>query len=196
MDKEKIINSKLPLDAQIEAVLFWKGEPVSGKKLAHILNVSTEEVADGILELEKKLEKRGLTLVYKDDEIMLGTSELVSGLIEELTREEYSRDLGKAGAETLSIVLYKGPITRREIDYIRGVNSTFILRNLMVRGLVEKIPHEKDLRMFLYRPTFELLAHLGVKKIEDLPEYNDVRLELEKLAGNEEKEEPVATTDA
>ena len=66
----------------------------------------------------------------------------------------------------------------------------------MVRGLVEKIPHEKDLRMFLYRPTFELLAHLGVKKIEDLPEYNDVRLELEKLAGNEEKEEPVATTDA
>ena len=87
MDKEKIINSKLPLDAQIEAVLFWKGEPVSGKKLAHILNVSTEEVADGILELEKKLEKRGLTLVYKDDEIMLGTSELVSGLIEELTRE-------------------------------------------------------------------------------------------------------------
>ena len=196
MDKEKIINSKLPLDAQIEAVLFWKGEPVSGKKLAHILNVSTEEVADGILELEKKLEKRGLTLVYKDDEIMLGTSELVSGLIEELTREEYSRDLGKAGAETLSIVLYKGPITRREIDYIRGVNSTFILRNLMVRGLVEKIPHEKDLRMFLYRPTFELLAHLGVKKIEDLPEYNEVRLELEKLAGNEEKEEPVATTDA
>src|SRR3989344_1685062 len=129
--KEKIINSKLPLDAQIEAVLFWKGEPVSGKKLAHILNVSTEEVADGILELEKKLEKRGLTLVYKDDEIMLGTSELVSGLIEELTREEYSRDHGKAGAEKLYIVLYKGPITRREIDYIRGVNSTFILRNLM-----------------------------------------------------------------
>jgi segregation and condensation protein B len=87
--------------------------------------------------------------------------------------------------ETISIIAYKGPVSRAEIDYIRGVQSNFILRNLQIRGLVEKITNEKDHRSFLYRPTFELLQFLGVSRIEDLPEYDKVKAEFEQnLADN------------
>ncbi len=173
------------LDQKIEAILFFRGESVSVKKLASTLQISLDETKVGLETLSKRLQNGALTIVTKDDEVMLATRAEASSIIEGLVKEELSRDLGKAGLETLSIVLYKGPIARREIDYIRGVNSQFILRNLQVRGLVEKITDEKDERRFLYRPTFELLQMLGVSNIKDLPEYNKVQEELAALVKNE-----------
>jgi segregation and condensation protein B len=82
-----------------------------------------------------------------------------------------SKEIGKAGLETLAIILYNGPISRREVDYIRGVNSTFILRNLCVRGLVEREPDLKDQRILRYKSSLSLLAHLGIKSVEELPEF-------------------------
>ena len=170
---------ELSLDNQIEAVLFWKGEPQSIKKLAASLGKKEEEIKVALEVLKEKIKDRGVELVFKDDEVMLGTASRLSHIIERLTKEELVRDLGKAGLETISIVAYKGPISRAEIDYIRGVQSTFILRNLQIRGLVERIDNEKDHRSFLYRPTFELLQFLGVSKIEDLPEYEKVKAEFD-----------------
>ncbi|MSR71113.1 MAG: SMC-Scp complex subunit ScpB [Candidatus Taylorbacteria bacterium] len=169
----------MTLDAQLEAILFWKGESISIKKLAEILNKEQKEISEALSLLEVKLKDRGLTLIYKDGEVMLGTAPEASRLIEVLIKEEITKDLGKAGLETLSIILYQGPVTRGEIDYIRGVNSNFIIRNLLVRGLIERIVSEKDSRSFKYRPTFELLQYLGVSKAEDLPEYTKVRAEIE-----------------
>jgi segregation and condensation protein B len=143
------------------------------------IKVSESDIKTGLLELENTLKGRGLTLVQTDTEVMLGTSKELSPLIEQLTKEELSRDLGKAGLETLSIVLYQGPISRADIDYIRGVNSQFILRNLLIRGLVERIDNPKDARSFLYKTTLDLLAHIGVSKVEELPEYNKVRSDIE-----------------
>ena len=77
-----------------------------------------------------------------------------------------SSEIGKAGLETLAIVLYNGPVSRREIDYIRGVNSSFILRNLCVRGLVEREADSKDQKIFKYRSSLNLLAHLGIKRLK------------------------------
>ncbi len=171
--------NELELDSQIEAILFWKGEPQTIKKLAASLGKKEEEIKAGLEVLKEKIQNRGVELIFKDDEIMLGTSSKISHIIERLTKEELVKDLGKAGLETISIIAYKGPITRAEIDYIRGVQSNFILRNLQIRGLVEKITDEKDQRRFLYRPTFELLSFLGVSKIEDLPEYEKVKAEFE-----------------
>jgi segregation and condensation protein B len=169
---------ELELSAQIEAILFWKGEPQSIKKLAEILSKSEAEIKAGLEVLKEKITERGVELVFKDNEVMLGTSAKISALIEKLTKDELVKDLGKAGLETLSIIAYKGPISRAEIDYIRGVQSNFILRNLQIRGLIEKVTDEKDQRRFLYRPTFELLTFMGVSKIEDLPEYEKVKNEL------------------
>ena len=168
---------ELTLDSQIEALLFWKGEPQSIKKIAASLGKKEEEIIASLDILKEKIKNRGVELIYKDNEVTLGTASKLSHIIERLTREELVRDLGKAGLETISIIAYKGPITRAEIDYIRGVQSNFILRNLQIRGLVEKITNEQDHRSFLYRPTFELLAYLGVSKIEDLPEYAKVKAE-------------------
>ncbi len=189
------INPSTSLSAKLEAILFWKAEPVSLKKLAQLLStektaiekadgasavkITEEQVKTALAELEKSLQGRGLTLVQTDTEVMLGTANELSPLIEQLTKEELSRDLGKAGLETLSIILYQGPISRADIDYIRGVNSQFILRNLLIRGLAERIDNPKDARSYLYKTTLDLLAHLGVSKIEELPEYEKVRADIE-----------------
>ena len=169
----------MDISCKIEALLFWKAEPVAIKKLAEILKVDLPTLKIGLDKLVQDLSGRGLSLIQTDDEVMLGTNKDLSSLIEEVTKEEISRDLGKAGIETLSIILYQGPISRADIDYIRGVNSQFILRNLLVRGLVERVDNAKDARIFLYKPTLSLLSHLGVNKIEDLPEYKEIRLEIE-----------------
>ena len=137
--------------------------------------------------LDESLKNRGITLVRKDDEVMLGTSAEMSALIEKLTKEELMKDLGKAGLETLSIILYKGPVKRSEIDYIRGVNSAFIIRNLLVRGLVERVNDPKDQRGYLYRPTFDFMAFLGVSKIK-ISEYGAVGEELLRFAASAEEQ--------
>ena len=166
------------LEQKIEAILFFKGEPVSLKKLQDILKVSKEEISEAILNLKKNIENRGVVLIENGDEITLGTAPNLSTLIEDLQKEELNRDLSKASLETLSIVLYKNGVTRAEIDYIRGVNSSFTLRALSVRGLVEKTTDTKDSRRFIYKPSFELLSYMGVKSIEELPDYAEVNFSL------------------
>ncbi len=178
----------MPLDAQIESILFWKGEPVSINKIATILSKTDDEIKAELEILSIKLNNRGIQLVFKEDEVMLGTHKDMSDIITKLTKEELIRDLGKAGLETLSIILYRGPVSRRDIDYIRGVNSNFILRNLLVRGLVEKVQAPNDQRSFLYKPTFDLLTHLGISKIEDLPEFVDIRKQVEQHEKAHEEE--------
>ena len=158
-------------------------------KLASIFEVDEDAVQNALQELDAKLtdSRRGIVLVRKDDEVTLGTAPEAGELVEKITKEELSKDLGKAALETLTIVLYKGPISKPEVDYIRGVNSGFILRNLLVRGLVERIPSPKSERSFLYRPSFDLLSHLGISRIEDLPEYDTFYEKIE--AALEESEE-------
>lgn len=187
------------LEKKLEAVLFWYGEPVSIKKLAKIFEKSEEEISASLKILETNLSGRGIVLIFREDEVTLGTSKDLSGIIEKLTKDELVRDLGRAGLETLSIIIYQGPITRAEIDYIRGVQSNFILRNLMIRGLIEKIPNPKDQRSFLYKPTFELLSFMGIAKIEDIPSYNEARAEIESYKNTQislDQEEKVEVSEA
>jgi len=169
----------MELDSYIEAILFFKAEPVLISELAKMLNKTEKEIQNALLVLNRKLENRGIVMVNKDDEVILETAPEAGTLIEGLIKEELSKDLGKAGLETLAIVLYHSPIARTEIDYIRGVNSNFILRNLLVRGLVERITNPSNQRSFLYKPSFELLAFMGVKSVEELPEYDIVKEKLD-----------------
>lgn len=170
---------KLTLESRIEALLFWKAEPMSHRKLAEILNVSLDEVKKAVTNLHTQLTGRGVAIVENGDEVTMGTNKEISPLIEALTKEELMKDLGKAGLETLSIILYQAPISRAEIDYVRGVNSQFIIRNLLVRGLIEKVDNPKDQRIFLYKPTLDLLSHLGISKVTDIPDYEKVRIDIE-----------------
>lgn len=170
----------LDISAKIEAILFYKAEPVSRKQLLEMLNISAREIDEGILQLADRLKNNGgsVRLMEHAESVMLASAPEAGPLIEGIIKEELSRDLGKAAGETLAIVLYLGPIVRSRIDWIRGVNSTFILRNLMIRGLVERIPNPSDERSFLYRPTFDLLGHLGAARVEDIPDYEKIRAEI------------------
>lgn len=177
----------MELSQKIEALLFFKGEPVTVKFLAGSLDVSEENIVGALGILEESLSGRGVVLMKNSDEYMLGTAPLMSDLIEKLVKEELNRDLGKAGLEALTIVLYRGPVSRTEINYIRGVNSNYILRNLLIRGLIEKV--DQGGRSTVYRPTFELLSYMGVSKVEDLPEYEEAAKAVEQLhAANAEDE--------
>lgn len=176
----------MELESKIEGLLFYKGEEITINKLSQLLKVTESEVKESIEKLKQSLSSRGLVIVEKDDSILLGISRELSPLIESIRKEEITHDLSKASLETLSIVLYRNGVARSEIDYIRGVNSSFILRNLLVRGLIEKIIDPKDSRRVLYRPTFETLSYMGVGSISELPNYENIKNELEKTINQNE----------
>ncbi|MES2470655.1 MAG: SMC-Scp complex subunit ScpB [Patescibacteria group bacterium] len=178
----------MTLEAQLEAILFWYAEPVAIKDLVKSLEKTEEEITAALAALESQLSERGISLLQHGGEVSLRTSPKASSLIEKLTKEELSKDLGKAGLETLSVILYQGPISRSEIDYIRGTNSQYIIRNLLIRGLIKKTEDPKDERRMLYEPTLDLLSHLGISSIKDLPERERIQKEIEgyKQAANTE----------
>ena len=176
------------LTQKIEAILFFKGEPISLKKLGEILKVSSDEITEAVIELNNTLKDRGIVLLEKEGEITLGTNPETSEIIEKLQKEELNKELSKASLETLSIVLYKNGVTRAEVDYIRGVNTSFTLRMLSIRGLIEKTVDSKDTRRYIYKPTFELLSFMGVKNVEELPEYRETNQNLTQVSNQMEEE--------
>lgn len=176
----------MELESKIEGLLFYKGEDVQVKKLAELLKVDESAIEEGLKKLEQSLTARGLVLVRKEDRVVLGISGELSPIIESIRKDEISKELSKASLDTLSIILYKNGVSRSDIDYIRGVNSSFILRNLLIRGLIEKIVDEKDSRRVIYKPTFDTLAYMGISSIEQLPNYNEVRNQLQEIFKQEQ----------
>jgi segregation and condensation protein B len=180
------------LKATIEALLFFKGDTLGLKEISNSLKADIEQVREALKELQNDLSNRGIRVVLTENEAMLGTAPELSSLFETLRKEELQKELSKASLETLSIILYKDLATRTEINFIRGVNSSFILRNLEVRGLIEKTSDKNDLRASAYKPTAELLAYLGVSKREDLPEFESVKdTILKKLLNQNEENENI-----
>ncbi len=177
----------MELESKIEGLLFYKGEEMSSAKIADALKVSEPEVIEAIGRLEQNLTQRGLVLIKKENSIMLGVAPELAPIIESIRKEELVKDLSKASLDTLSIILYKNGVSRSEIDYIRGVNSSFIIRNLLVRGLIEKVIDEKDTRRNLYRPSFDALSYMGVTSVENLPNFENVRNELDNVLKQEDK---------
>ncbi|MFA7285331.1 MAG: SMC-Scp complex subunit ScpB [Candidatus Paceibacterota bacterium] len=177
------------LETKIEALLFFKAEPVSLKKLEDLLKVSKTEILEALESLKNNLSNRGIVLMEKDEEYTIAVSPVYSDMIEEIQKEELNRDLSKASLETLSIILYKNGASRSEIDFIRGVNSSFTLRALLVRGLVEKVVSNEDNRKYVYKPTFDLLSFMGVSNISELPGWEELNSMIEKtiIENNEEE---------
>ncbi|MBI2096640.1 MAG: SMC-Scp complex subunit ScpB [Candidatus Sungbacteria bacterium] len=159
------------LKSKIEAILFMSGEPVGAARFAKILGVKIGAVESALEELKSDYAGRGIRLIRHNDAWQLGTAPEASDAIESLVKSEFSDELSKAALEVLSIIAYKGPLTRTEIEYIRGVNSSFILRSLLLRGLIERMENPKDARSYLYRVSVDFIKHLGLENIGELPEW-------------------------
>jgi len=177
----------MTIENQIENLLFWKNETVTLGWLSKTLGKTEEEIASAISSLAQSLEGRGLILQQNGNEVVLKTHPEASTLIETLSKEELVKELTPSSLETLSIIIYRGPLAKKEIDYIRGVNSGFILRNLLIRGLIQK-EEAKEGRSILYKPTLDLLSLLGISKLEDLEEYQSVKKEIEDFKNKAEEE--------
>lgn len=167
----------IELESKIEGLLFYKNEEISFSKLAEILSTDIEEIKQAVEKLEQSLSNRGIVLIKNGDSVLLGVHNELSSLVESIRKGEVNKALSKAALETLSIVMYKSGISRSEIDYIRGVNSSFILRNLLVRGLIERNTDENKKNG--YKPSFDALAFMGVTSIEKLPNYESIREQLQ-----------------
>jgi segregation and condensation protein B len=164
---------------KIEAYLFFQGEPVTVKNLTKVLDIDKENIERALDILNKKNETdSGIVLIRYDDMITLSTHQDVSVFIEKMIKDDLQKELGKSALETLAIILYQGPVRRADIDYVRGVNSQFILRNLLIRGLITRVDDPSDERTFLYRPSLELMAFLGITDIKQLPDFDDVIVKL------------------
>ncbi|MDP3052375.1 MAG: SMC-Scp complex subunit ScpB [bacterium] len=175
------------LTAALESLLFIHGEPIDLKKIAELLEIKKEDLEEVIGVFENKLKtdnSRGLALNRIGDQVQLATKPDFQKLGEKIIKEEIKENLTPAALETLSIVAYNGPMARSMVDYLRGVNSGYILRNLLVRGLVERHPDPERPYVFLYNVSFDFLKHLGLSKQEDLPEYSKYKEVLKNITGN------------
>lgn len=167
----------------LEAVLFSHGGPLTLNKLAKVFSLPENEVEEILEDLGRGLEEnqRGTRLLRSGEEFLLGSAPEASHFVEKLFREEFGEELTPASLETLAIIAYRGPIARAEIDYIRGVNSSYILRSLLIRGLVSRSQDVSRPQIFLYRPSFDLLKLLGATSQKDLPDYEDLSKKLGEL---------------
>ena len=184
----------LSLADRIEALLFTEGGALTYKKLTQQLGCTDEELKLGIAELRQKRADTGISLVATDTEVALTIAPAAAETIEKAFEREVGKEIGDAGLEVLAIVLYRGPSTRSQIDYIRGVNTSSTIRALAARGLLERIPNPSDAREYLYRPTTELIAYLGVTEATKLPDY--VKITSELAAFEAQQKSPFDTTHA
>lgn len=169
----------MKLKSVIESLLFISGEPIRTPRLAKICNIPKNDIEAAIQELEQdyEQEKRGLMIISKEDSIQLATRPENQEFVNQMVSGELGAELSRSALETLSIVAYRGPIPRVQIEAIRGVNCSYVLRSLLLRGLVDR-KEVADIRGYLYEISFSFLKNLGIGNVKDLPEW-------EKLSKNE-----------
>lgn len=157
---------------KLESILLFKGQPVSYKELAKLIEIDESEIKKQVEELSDEYKEKGNHIIFNDHECELVTSPESAELISKLQKQEVDTELSNAALETLSIILYMGPIARSMIDFVRGVNSQFTIRNLLIRGLIEKDPKEKTPK---YIVTLDTIKFLGLNKMQELPNYKEVK---------------------
>lgn len=180
--------------AALEALLFASGEPFEKKQLAKLLGISSEKLTIALSALEDSLKGHGLTLIETETDVELRTAPEASDIIKKLRENELARDLGKGSLETLAVVAYQHGVSRGEIDWVRGVNSSASLRTLLMRGLIEGREDPQDKRRVRYVLTTEALAHLGITRIQDLPRAAELQVATQEII--EEKNVPVPESPA
>lgn len=164
------------LNNLIEALLFTAGKPLRAKELAKILEIDEAAIKHALDDLAEKKKDAGVVLLDNNGEYQLTTNSQYSTQVKNFLNAELREKLTDATVEVLAIIAYRQPISKAEIEAIRGVNSQYSLRNLLMRGLIEKTVNPADARSFLYQTTTEFLMHLGLVSVQDLPEF-------EKLVG-------------
>jgi len=160
----------LSLNALVEAILFVSPEPITAAQISSLLELTPREVKNALEELESHYQGRGIRLQYHKKKIQITSAPEAAPILENMLELETTSTLSQAALETLSIVAYQQPITRPQIDSIRGVNSDGVLRTLLNKGLIDDVGRaEGPGRPILYSTTTEFLKYFGLSSYEELP---------------------------
>ena len=185
-DPGKGENGILSVMAQVESLLFVADCPVSVGRLAQALEVTHGQIERALSDLEGTYRGRGLRLQRSGSMVQLATASQAAACVERFLGLEVRKHLSKAALETLAIVAYRQPITRPEIEAVRGVGSDSVLRTLLSAGLVDELGRAPTVgRPVLYGTTFEFLQHFGLRGLNELPPLEDEAI-AEGLAASDE----------
>ena len=160
---------------KIEALLFLKTKPVKLKTMARALDAKLEEVSKAVDALAQKrnTSDSGIHLVVSDEGVVLVSNPELAEMLADQTKEDLQAELTRPQLETLTIIAYRGPVTKAEIEQIRGVNCSVILRNLLMRGLIDE--REDDVKLLpVYTLTADMLRHLGIHSVQELPDFEQL----------------------
>ncbi|MCH8049119.1 SMC-Scp complex subunit ScpB [Patescibacteria group bacterium] len=163
------------LAAKIESILFLSARPVSFRKLAKLLQVKESDIKSAVEDLAQRhnTPDSGIHLVVSEAAVEFGSNPDHTDLLATLSKEEIESELTRPQLETLTIIAYRGPITRPEIEHIRGVNCSIILRNLLMRGLIVEKEDSSRLQP-VYSLSTEMLRFLGLHDVKELPDYKEL----------------------
>jgi segregation and condensation protein B len=162
--------SEMPLAALLEGLLFVAAEPVAPVQLAAALDISVTEIEKGLDALEFDLQSRGLRLQRHSGRVQLTSSPELADVIEKFLGLEATSRLSRAALETLAIIAYQQPVTRPQVDVIRGVNSDGVLKSLLSKGLLQEVGRaEGPGRPILYGTTPDFLQHFGLNSLSEMP---------------------------
>lgn len=169
----------MSLKSKIESLLFVAGKPMTAKKIGEVVEAKEGEVEGALKELQKEYAERsgGLQIFYTGRSWQMGTAGQNAPTVEKFVKEEFSGELTRPQLETLTVIAYRGPISKGELEIIRGVQCGLILRNLAIRGLIDE-EYDAKRKEHKYRVNMEFLRHLGARAPIELPDY-------EKLHGHE-----------
>ncbi len=160
----------LPLKSLVESLLFVAQEPVTVEQLAAALQVGAAEIETALAELGREYARRGVRLQRKGKRVQMVTAPEAADSVRAFLGLELGGKLSPAALETLAIIAYRQPITRAQIEAIRGVNSDSVIRTLVHRGLIEEQGRlEQAGRPIIYGVTFAFLQQFGLTGLKDLP---------------------------
>ena len=179
-EKESTAQPIPSLEAIMEALLFVADSPVSAGRLAEALQVTPGQVERALDDLEAAYAERGLRLQRAGSRVQLITAPEIAPFIERFLGLEARTRLSQAALETLAIIAYRQPITRPEIESIRGVGSDSVLRTLVSLGLIDEVGRAPTVgHPILYGTTFEFLQHFGLRSLEEMPPLEEVPIDVE-----------------
>jgi segregation and condensation protein B len=157
---------------KIESLLFISAKPIGTKEMAQLIKKDTKELQAAADELmaDYNEKKGGLQIIKNGSSYQMVSAPENSSLIQDFIKDETAGELTRPSMETLTIIAYRGPIAKLELERIRGVNCSLIIRNLLIRGLIEAKPDKKKNETY-YSVTFDFIRFLGINDIKDLPNY-------------------------
>ena len=161
----------------IEAILFVASKPLNVRTLAKAVDKSEADILETIESLKVKYnsDQSGIHVLVSGDDVQFATNPAYADVIESFVKREASGELTKAQLESLTVIAYRGTITRPELELIRGVNCAVIIRTLMMRGLITEIEDSAKL-MPAYEITTQALAELGLSSAAELPDYDTLHV--------------------